>query len=397
MASQEMEKKYQSVAWRFFLPYRLFLDDGIYNVNMYEKRWNVCFLTHEKENFRFYEGFNFINIARSQIEFDRYGHSGLTEVKVIVPFDEEKNYDEVFTLIEKKVEPYCIKSVLNIINHIISLYKAKTNEHWFNLLTEYDLCTYMIGLMVAGSINVENYCRRGADGMSIASVGPFLKSEEWYEDLFFRLNSGWNLPLFLELILEGKDALSRGNYRLASTNFICALENIFRSLIRECFPTSNMETKPVIQMLHYYYNNYPEIAPLGSLPFRKNEAKKLYKKLWNNRDKIMHGHDLDISKQETIDAANAVEQFYLLWTKRPGARSELVVEGVFSGVEPSRDPNVWVQRAAMRFQDSNGSSRSHLQDSKEAALYALMLKHDHSGALEILFRIKGVAPDLFEG
>ena len=148
---------------------------------------------------------------------------------------------------------------LKPINRLIALYRAKSREFWFRPVGVKDIPATTIVVLPEGSNELEWYVT--STNAEIASGYPYLKSEQWYRDLLARAEREETVPFALELILEGQDALARDNLRLAATNFALATEALFRSLLREYFPSEvdvKTKSKNVQEMVGTYYRRYRE-------------------------------------------------------------------------------------------------------------------------------------------
>lgn len=380
-------KKYKAAVWRIFLPYRIFIDDGIYEFKFKQRSISLQFITHLVQDRKALLDFpiNFLNVnERQQVRFDSRGITGFNEVRVYLFFDKLITNDQFFELCDvKKLKIYQLSGILEPVNYFISIYRAKTNEFWFHPVAEIEIFSFSIGLWPEGGNEVENFSSQVPHEIAVGN--PYLKTEYWYADLLDRLRTGWEVPFFLELIFEGEDALERSNYRLAASNFVLATEALFRALILEHFPGMDIQKMRAERMLNFYFSNYSRIADHKKLPLRKKDAQKLFGTIWENRDKIMHGHDLDISKANALSARNAAKSLIKLWWNRPNKDTPLIVEGPYCGSHPVTDPDIWAKRAVEKFREKK------FVDAEEAAGFALRIQPDHHLSKKILNDIAGLS------
>jgi len=383
MEETQQPKKYKAAVWRLFLPYRIFIDDGIYEFTFKQRAISLQFITHPIQDQKALLNFpiNFLKInERQQVRFDSRGITGFNEVRVYNFFEKLITKDQFFELCNvKKLEIYQLPGILEPVNYFISIYRAKTDEFWFRPVAEIDIFSFSIGLWPEGENEIENHCSQVPHEIAVGT--SYLKTEYWYADLLDRLRTGWKVPFFLELIFEGEDALERSNYRLAASNFALAIEALLRALILEHFPEMDIEENPAKHMLNFYFSNYYKIADPKTIPLRKKEAQKLFSIIWENRDKIMHGHDLDISKANAQSARNAVKSLAKLWWSRPNKNPPLIVEGPYCSSHPVMDPNIWAKRALKKFKEKK------FVDAEEAAEFALRIQPDHHLSKKILYDI----------
>lgn len=376
------QKKYKAAVYRIFLPYRLFIDDEIYEFTFKQRSISLQFVTHSIQDQKALLGFpfNFLKFSeRQQVRFDSRGITGFNEVKIYIFFDSLITKEQFFELCYvKKLKIYQLSGILEPVNYFISVYRAKTNEFWFRPVAQVDIFSFSIGLWPKGESKVEHDSSQVPHEIAVGN--PYLKSEYWHTDLLDRLKTGWEVPFFLELIFEGEDALERSNYRLAGSNFALAFEALLRALIREHFPKIDIEKMRAKQMLDCYFSNYYRIADPKKLPLplRKKEAQRLFSIIWGNRDKIMHGHDLDISKANALSARNAVKSLSKLWWNRPNKNTPLITEGPYCGSHPVMDPDIWAKRALRKFREKK------YVDAEEAAEFALTIQPDHHLSKKIL-------------
>lgn len=373
--NQANVQQYNGIGYEFALPYRLFIDTGAYLFLKRENKFSITIEDHPGLSAQIKSGSCLSFTSNCQLEHDNHGQTGITKVLVCIFFDKfYKEYD-IDNLI-KENPSYGPESSIALLNYFLSIYRAKTNEFWFFSLSFKDVFSYS-----EYYVNTEQNLIEAAGFtmvQTLSSGTPFLKTEEWYADLFSKINSNWKTPFFLELMFEGENALCRRNYRLAASSFYLATEALFRQLILQYFPEKGIEVKPSVQMMGYYFNNYREIGDPSTLPIRKKDATILFKKVWKNRHDIMHGHDLDLNEDQVRDSREAIKSLARLWLERPEANESLIVEGPFSGEPLSQDPETWFQRALTRYHDK------HFEDAKKAAEFALLLDKDNEKIIDFI-------------
>jgi len=368
---------FRGFAWQIILPYRIFMDDTVYNFSIGGRKWMLRLLTRKQPSPRL-TMLSMIEMSpRHQIKLDNSGVTGLTEAILIWLFDEVLSRSKVDDLYfrEKKMR---LEFALTAINKFISLYRFKTNEFWFRPIAPADIFCHFEGLLPVGSNKIDFYSSSSLNQGLFTH--PYLKSTNWYADFIHHLNLNWEVPFFMELIFEGEDALERANYRLAVANFALAVESLLRNIIYEFFGEkySNMPAK---NMIGYYYNNYHKIDTPKNLPLKKTEAKRLFDRAWKNRDKIMHGHELRIPPREVAEAGDAARRLSALWFRRPGGPPSPTVEGGFSGHDSPKEAKIWVERAHVLLKNGD------IIGAEESATFASLLHRNHDGAKAILCTI----------
>lgn len=376
MRSTSEPARYCYLAYRFHLPYRVFLDDGVYFVASEGVRWRLSLKTVPKTSIDFTTppiDFG----KRAQLRLDNHGFSGLSEVVAGFPLAPELTEEEIWARQTGK-ERITLSMALGPVNRLIGLYRAKTWEHWFRALGSNDVPAYSMFLVPA---NGSEYQWFGTStNVEIASGYPYLKTERWYDDLLRRCELGELVPFFLELTAEGRDALARNNLRLAASNFALAVEALFRALLQRYFPSTDLR-RPPIQLLGTYFGRYREVADPADLPVSKKRAFELLREIWEPRDDLMHGHELALDFMRVKNAETALLELLRLWFARPGA-DQFLIEGPFvafgSTDFPSRTASELIARARNRL------AGGHPQDAEEAARFALTLEPSSAHAYAIL-------------
>lgn len=384
MVELSERKTFRAITWQVFLPYRLFVDDGNYSFMIDNKRWDLSFSTHAEQNHQT----KLPNISgqtvkfhkRQQYKHDSHGFTGVSEVGISQYLNKHITKDEFSEDRDiQMVKQFDFQNALSVLNRFVSIYRAKTNEFWCRPISELDIFAYNVFILPSDSNVLESYSWSLVG--EIASGIVYLKSEKWYKDLFNRINEQWQVPFFLELVFEGQDALARKNYRLAVGNFALAVEALFRSLISECFPDIKQEMKSE-QMINIYFDRYSTIDKDNNPSVKKKTAKNLFGKIWGFRNKLMHGHDIEITMDEAEQANDAIHQLSTLWFSRPKAEQPPIIEGPFSGNEIINNAQTWVERAVVRY------STGFIEDAEEAATFALMQEPDNGEAMKILAEIE---------
>jgi len=315
---------------------------------------------------------------RAQLRLDNHGFSGVTEIMSGCPLHPPLTGEEIMArqMSDKRIR---LADAIKPVNRLISLYRAKTGEFWFRPIGDKDIPATTILALPEGTTRLEWYVTN--TNTEIAAGYPYLKREEWYQDLLARAQTEETVPFGLELILEGQDALARDNLRLAATNFAIAMEALFRSLLKEFFPKIDTSKQDVHAMLGTYFRRYKEIADPRGLPIEKKHALRLLKDVWGPRDLLAHGHELDLNAKEVAAAESAALKLFSLWRQRPNS-TDFDIEGPFVAFEsatfPSRDTKEWSRRAAERLKGG------HRVDAEEAARFALVCDQDNAEALVIL-------------
>ena len=363
---------YKALICRFDLPYRIFVDRAIYKVFFEKRTFEVQLIHHPRQDPKIQRNVSVSLNERAQLKLDNRGFTGWSEVRVYDYFDHPLTEEQITDLLQNP--DIFFQDCLKVVNKFIAVYRAKTGEFWFRPVAVADIFSFSIGLWPVDGAKVENYFH----GIPRETYShPYLKSNLWYDDLGALLRDGWEVPFFLELFLEGEDALERGNFRLAAQHFVLCVEALLRALVLEYFPGNDIETKPVEQMMGTYFRRYRGLADPGSLPLDKKSAMRHLEAVWINRDKLMHGHDLYLNELEVRRAHDAARLLNELWFNRPGNHSSLVKEGGFTGQALDNDPNIWVERA------KSCLNLGLYEDALEAANFALMLEPDHNEAKSI--------------
>lgn len=356
---------YSYLLFHVALPYRLFLDPGVYYVGVKGVRWRLSLKDMPQSRIPFTQPPIDFGV-RAQLELDNHGIAGHTEISIGYPLDPPIPLEAIFER-QTTQNRVTLRDALAPLNRLIALYRAKTREYWFRPIGDKDIPALTLFVLPEGKRELEFLLTR--TNAHIASGYPFLKTEDWYEDLTSRAESGEMVPFFMELLAEGEDALARDNLRLAATNFALCVEALLRTILTIHFPDENV-TRSAGQMIGRYFGRFREIGDPKSLPFSKKRALELFKEIWQPRDLLMHGHDVDLTRPEVEAARAATMEFSRLWGTRPGARP-LLIDGPFVDFAatgfPSRDPHDMIARAKVRYQGN------HLADATEAASYALML------------------------
>lgn len=378
---QDGEVHYSHIVFQLRLPYRLFLDDGRYSVRYRDVVWGVYHRTLPQISFDFTRPI--IDFGdRAQLYLDNHGYSGHSEMLVSKPFDQPRTRDSVMHL-QTSEDGIGLGDALGPPNRLISLYRAKTGEFWFRPLGPLDFPAYSTFLKPTDSDQLDSLLV--STNTRIASGYPYLKREAWYRDLLWRAEIGIDPPFALELIHEGRDALERNNLRLAATNFALSVEALFRSLLLEYFPEEDV-TRSADQMIGTYYRRFREIGEPQSLPLRKKDAVKHFNIVWKSRDRLMHGHELDLTLKEVQNAEKASLNLFDLWIHRPHA-VPFSIEGPFADWRPDTRPmsNFPPRDAQELFERSvNRYHGGHLRDAEEAARFALVAEPNHIDATVVL-------------
>jgi hypothetical protein len=375
--ADDPNRRYTYALYRFRLPYRLFLDDGVYFVSSGGVRWRVSLRTIPLTRIDYtLPAIDFG--TRAQLRLDNHGISGFTDVISGCPLEPAHTGAELVAR-QSSAKRITLAGALKPVNRLIALYRAKTGEFWFRSVGVKDIPATTMLVLPEGQTEMEFYLT--STNGEIASGYPYLKTERWYQDLLARAASEETVPFALELILEGQDAFARDNLRLAATNFALSAEALFRSLLRAYFPGEEekgqrrrKKQKTVQQMLAMYYQRYREIADPAGLPITKKEAWRLLGQVWAPRDLLAHGHELDLKGEEVAAAEQAALKLFLLWRKRPNSW-DMMIEGPFlefGSIDfPSRNPHDHVDRARQRLRGG------HRADAQEAARFALVLDPHH--------------------
>jgi tetratricopeptide (TPR) repeat protein len=375
--SAESDKKYTHLLYRFRLPYRIFLDDGVYFVASSGVMWRLSLKTLPVTRIEYTSPAIDFG-TRSQLRLDNHGFSGVTEVIAGCPLGPSATGSEIWSrqTSDKRIR---LADALKPINKLIGLYRAKTGEFWFRPIGVKDIPAFTIWTLPENSTQLEWYLTE--TNAEVAVGYPYLKRESWYRDLLDRAQREDVIPFALELILEGQDALARDNLRLAATNFAISMEALFRGLLKEFFPRVDTAAQDVHSMLGAYFRRYKDIADPNTLPMKKREALRLLEEVWEPRDLLAHGHELDLKGQDVARAAKASLRLFALWQKRPNS-VDLGIEGPFvdfeSGTFPSRDADEWVERGKERLKGG------HRFDAEEAARFALVCDPKNVNALVLL-------------
>jgi tetratricopeptide (TPR) repeat protein len=373
---------YRYLLFQYQLPYRVFADDGVYHVLSDGVLWRITLEAVEPPAVASVTPQVHFG-GRSQLYLDNHGYSGVTKVFVGYPFNPPVSKEDYDTL-DVSPNRITLADSLRAVNRLISVYRAQTNEFWLRPLGRADVPAYSWFLYLTDSEQLE--WAGFSTNAEIAAGYPYLKREAWYENLLQRFQTDEPLPFALELIHEGQDALARDNLRLAAADFALAAEALFRGLVSGFFPEEDV-TRPAEQMMGTYFRRYREIGDPAALPIRKRNALQLFKAVWVPRDLLMHGHDLQLTREQVQDARDAILALFQLWRYRPNA-PVMLVEGPFALgplssetqrlAFPSRRPQDHLERARMRYRGG------HLGDAAEAAQFALVLDNKNLDAIMLL-------------
>jgi tetratricopeptide (TPR) repeat protein len=373
---------YRYIMFQYQLPYRVFTDDGIYSVLSDGVLWRITIEAVEPKAIEAVTPQVHFG-ERSQLYLDNHGYSGVTKVLVGYPIDPPRPQKDCDDLV---LTPHGVRleHSLRAVNRLIAVYRAQTNEFWLRPLGLADVPAFSWFLVPAESDQLE--WGGFSTNAEVAAGYPYLKTESWYENYTQRLVTEERVPFALELIHEGEDALARDNLRLAALNFALATEALFRALLSELFPDENV-LRPAEQMMGTFFRRYREIGDPTTLPLKKRDAQHLFEKVWNPRDLLMHGHDLQLTRAQVADAHDAITELFRFWNHRPGARP-MLVDGPFAFgplsseaqrlAFPSRDPLDHLARAYARYRGGNR------RDAAEAARYTLILDQNNIEALMLL-------------
>lgn len=373
---------YRFFVFKYQLPYRLFLDDGVYYVLHKSIRWRVTLGTAPRTRISTVTpAFEFGD--RTQIFLDNHGFSGLTTVRAAYPLEPPMTREQI-TARQVSAQRVHLSDSLGAVNRIVAQYRAQTNEFWFRPLGSWDIPAFSTFLVPVEANQME--WSTFQTNMELASGYPYLKRESWYADFLRRLAGDVTMPFTLELLYEGQDALARDNLRLAATNFALSVEALFRALLLEYFPDEDV-TRPVDQMLGSYFRRYREIGDPEELPIRKKEARRYLQAIWEPRDLLLHGHDVDLTHKAVGEALRALTQLLLLWGRRPDA-AVMPIDGPFARgpisatkgmmTFPPRQTEELLNRAESRYRAGN------MRDSEEAARFALAVDDGNVEAMMML-------------
>lgn len=373
MTTPASEVRYSHLLFRFRLPFRLFLDEGVYTVAAGGVQWRVSLKDAPQTAIEFTQppiDFG----ARAQLRLDNHGFSGVTEVTSGFPFTAPLTQAAIMER-QTSVDRITLRDALRPINRLISQYRTQSREFWFRPLGDKDVVAYSTYILLFGATALELMLT--STNVEIASGYPFLKTEEWYDDLLQRLQREERLPLFYEMWHEAQDALERDNLRLSASLLPLAAENLFRQLLLTYWPSEDA-TRPVKQQLGRYFGLYKTIADPSTLPLKKSEASRHLETIWRQRDLLLHGHDILLARGEVASAATAFEKLISLWEARPRG-DKILVEGPFVDFGalsfPHRSPEAMLRRALNRFHGG------HTKDALEAAVFALTVEAGNLDAL----------------
>ena len=368
--------------YSYELPYRLFLDDGVYFVQATRARWRITLETLPRTCIETtVPPVDFGD--RAQLYLDNHGFTGVTRVRAGFPLEPPLTEEQLNAFLISPDRVTLAESI-QAVNLLVARYRAQTNEFWYRSIGKKDVPAFTTFAARIDSNEVEWF--GFSTNAEIASGYPYLKRESWYADFLERLEAGERVPFALDLLHEGHDAFARDNLRLAASNFALFAEALFRGLLLEFFPTEDV-TRPAKQMLGTYFRRYREVADPSTLPTTKKKALEHFDIVWRLRDDLMHGHDLSLMEGDVRAAGEAATQLFELWQFRPHAKP-LLIEGPFAkgSLEnrvgrldfPSQDAGELLHRAIMRYEGG------HLRDASEAASYALLLDSDSLDALMLL-------------
>lgn len=364
----EARGPYRHFIFDLRLPFRIFLDDAVYTVRVDGTRWKVSLRsepTTEIPSSAMALRFG----RRDQWRLDSHGYSGRSIARVACPLDPPATADEVHAR-QTSDAKISVEDALRPINRLIALYRAKTDEFWFRPIARSDVPVVVQYVLPVGSRTPEFFAFMV--DQELAGGTPYLKSDDWYDDLGARLDREEEPPFHLELRHEARDALARANFRLAAADFALAVEALFRALLLELFPDADVR-RPVQQMLGTFFGRYHEVGDPAQLPLTKRDAMRRLKTVWDARDELLHAHDVTLTAEAVTRVSRATDELFALWDARPGAQP-LMIQGPFVGGSvltardfPSRDPGTMIRRALTRL------ATGHLDDAEEAARYALVL------------------------
>jgi len=391
MKSDEQNKeapalRYTYLLTRIRLPFRIFIDDGLYHILSGGRRWRLSFRTTAGLPLDFTTppvSFG----DRAQLRLDCHGYAGHSEVVVGCPLEPPLTKDEIGAR-QASGQRVTLRDALRAVNAFLSLYRQKTGEFWFRAIGDKDIPALSWLILPEGSLTPEWFMFR--TNTIVAAGTPYLKTEKWYEDLESKCDEGCVVPFPLELFAEGRDALARDNLRLAASTFALSVEALFRTLLLKHFPSEDV-SRPAEQMLGVWFSRFREIDSPSTLPFKKARAVAYFKRIWGPRDKLLHGHELRLKAPEVALAERSTAELLRLLECGPN-RISFRVEGPFAQQDlaafPLKEPEELLRRAQRRY--GNGFPG----DAEEAARYSLIIDPKSARAHLILAQVRTDVHDL---
>src|SRR6267142_5908514 len=175
-ADQDKNRKHTYLLYQFRLPYRIFLDDGVYYVASSGLMWRVSLRTLPMTRIEY--TLPPIDLGlRAQLRLDNHGFSGVTEIMSGCPLHPPLTGEEIMArqMSDKRIR---LADAIKPVNRLISLYCAKTGEFWFRPIGDKDIPATTILALPEGTTRLEWYVTN--TNTEIAAGYPYLKREEWY-------------------------------------------------------------------------------------------------------------------------------------------------------------------------------------------------------------------------
>jgi hypothetical protein len=164
--------RYSHLTYRFHLPYRVFLDDGVYFVANEGVMWRVTLTSVPRTVIPFTTPTIDFG-ARAQLHLDNHGYSGVTEVASAFPLVPPLTNEQVWAR-QTSSDKVSLASALGPVNRLVGLYRAKTWEYWFRTLGPTDVPAYSIFLLPVESTEYQWFFT--SMNAELSSGYPYLKT-----------------------------------------------------------------------------------------------------------------------------------------------------------------------------------------------------------------------------
>jgi len=218
--------------FNFSLPYVIPVPDGDYRVSLRNRIGTLTIKRVQREQVAGFGG-----TASMQLNFDKYGWSSYSRIKLTLPWLLDWQEEGRAPLVLGKIPPRrrAKEIALNFLNRFIETVRYVSKEFWVESARYQDIMAYEIYYWDGSKmyLGMKALMDTGVGGLRLGSGHPFTMDDEKMKRLNDILSTEGELDTSILFILGAKDACLQEDFRLATIESVTALEIVLSDFIKK--------------------------------------------------------------------------------------------------------------------------------------------------------------------